>query len=79
MNIVETSRPTADNMPDAMRIEPSKDNGLQTVSHVRFDKLVTLDKKLIKGILGQAGQSWLQSARSVFRGVFGFDPAVSIG
>ena len=67
-----TSRPTADNMPDAMRIEPSKDNGLRTVSHVRFDKLVTLDKKLIKGILGQAGQSWLQSARSVFRGVFGF-------
>ena len=41
-----TSRPTAENIPDAMRIAPSQDNGLRTVSYVRFDKLVTLDKEL---------------------------------
>ena len=67
-----TSRPTAENMPGAMRIEPNTDNRLRTVSYVRFDKLVTLDKKLIQGTLGQAGRSWLQSAKSVFFGVFGF-------
>ena len=67
-----TSRPTAEKMPGTMRIEPNKDNGLRTVSYVRFDKLVTLDKKLIQGTLGQAGRSWLQSAKSVFFGVFGF-------
>ena len=49
-----------------------KDNGLRTVSYVRFDKLAALDKKLIQGTLGQAGRSRLQSAKSVFFGVFGF-------
>ena len=67
-----TSRPTAENIPDAMRIAPNRDNGLRTVSYVRFDKLVTLDKELIQGTLGQVDQSWLQSAKSVCHGVFGF-------
>ncbi len=67
-----TSRSAAEDMPDAKRIEPSETNGLRFVSHVRFDKLVTLDKKLIEGALGHADTLWLQSAKPVCHGVFGF-------
>lgn len=67
-----TSNPqTADN-PDALRIEPSPTNGLKVPSVVRFDKVVTLEKQIIVGKLGDAEPAFLAAARPVFFGVFGF-------
>lgn len=61
----------ADN-PDALRIEPSAANGLKAPSVVRFDKVVTLEKHIIAGKLGDAEPAFLAAARAVFSGVFGF-------
>jgi mRNA interferase MazF len=46
--------------PDALPIQPSVSNGLKVPSVVRFDKLATIDARLITGKLGDA------------EGVFGF-------
>lgn len=42
-------------------------------SVVRFDKLTTLDRKVIAGRLGEAAPEWLDAHRTDFFGVFGFD------
>lgn len=39
----------------SIRLNPSKKNGLKKESLIRIDKLVTLDKKLIIGKLGEIG------------------------
>lgn len=67
-----TSRSHAGTLPDSFPMVPSPSNGLKVPSAVRFDKLVTLDKRLVVGELGNADPDWLTAARSAFHGVFGF-------
>ena len=67
-----TSRSHAGMLPDSFPITASPSNGLKVPSFVRFDKLVTLDKRLVVGALGTAESDWLTAARSAFHGVFGF-------
>jgi mRNA interferase MazF len=68
-----TSRSHAANT-DALAISPSNENGLKVPSAVRFDKLATLEKRIIAGKLGDAEPSFLKKAGPVLFGVFGFDP-----
>lgn len=68
-----TSRSHMGTLPDTFPIAPSPSNGLKVPSVVWFDKLVTLDRRLVLGELGNAEPDWLSAARSVFHGVFGFD------
>jgi mRNA interferase MazF len=67
-----TSNPSSAENVDALPIQPSTANGLKVPSIVRFDKLVTLENRVIVGKLGDAEVTFLTSARSVFFGVFGF-------
>jgi len=59
--------------PDATPIAPTAGNGLKVPSLVRFDKLATVDKKIIIGRLGTVDPEWLTASRTTFFGVFGFD------
>ncbi|MDX2143878.1 MAG: type II toxin-antitoxin system PemK/MazF family toxin [Rhodospirillaceae bacterium] len=68
-----TSNTQAAGSPDTLRIEPSAANGLKVPSVVRFDKIVTLEKQIIAGKLGDADVEFLSAAGRVFYGVFGFD------
>lgn len=63
--------------PDAMPMAPTPENGLKVPSMVRFDKIATVDKDIISGRIGHAGQVWLTQARQTFCGVFGFNSLVS--
>ena len=65
-----TSVPRID--PDAAPIMPTPTNGLKVPSLVRFDKLATVDKRIVRGRLGNAGDAWLLQHRDVFLSVFGF-------
>jgi mRNA interferase MazF len=62
----------ADNS-DTLRIDPSAANGLKVPSVVRFDKVATLEKRIIVGKLGDAESAFLSAAGAVFYGVFGFE------
>ncbi len=55
-----------------MAISPSAENGLKTQSVVRFDKIATLENRIIVGKLGDVGATFLATASNVFFGVFGF-------
>lgn len=57
---------------DAVPLSPDPTNGLKAPSVVRFDKLVTLEKGVVAGKIGDADVAWLAAARPVFFGVFGF-------
>ena len=61
---------------DSLPIQPSASNGLKVASLVRFDKLATLEKHVIVGKLGDAGDDFLRAAKPVFFGVFGFAAAI---
>ena len=58
--------------PDMTAIAPGPATGLKIPSFVRFDKLATLDPKVIAGKLGDASNAWLDVHRELFFGVFGF-------
>jgi len=68
-----TSKTHAAKNPDSLEIAPTKSNGLKVASVARFDKLATLEKRVIAGKIGNAEMEFLRKARSVFLGVFGFD------
>ena len=68
-----TSKPGAAGR-DALELTPSSSNGLKVPSVVRFDKLITIEKRVIAGEIGAAEPEFLSSARSTFFGVFGFGP-----
>ena len=70
-----TSKPQAAAMPDALAIQPSAQNGLKVASVVRFDKIVTLETRVIAGKLGDAEANFLRAAAPIFFGVFGFGTA----
>ena len=57
---------------DALTIRPTALNGLKVESTVRFDKLVTLEKRIVMGKIGEADETFLKVAAPVFFGVFGF-------
>jgi len=67
-----TSKPPNPQIPDSLPIQPSAANGLKVPSVVRFDKLATLETRVIAGKLGVAEPKFLASAAPVFFGVFGF-------
>jgi mRNA interferase MazF len=58
--------------PDTLAISPTAANGLKVHSVVRFDKVVTLENRIIVGKLGNAGTAFLAAARPIFFGVLGF-------
>jgi len=58
--------------PDTAAIAPSSATGLKIPFFVRFDKLATLDPKVIADKLGDASNAWLDVHRGIFFGVFGF-------
>jgi mRNA interferase MazF len=58
--------------PDMAPIPAGRATGLKVPSVVRFDKLATLDKKIITGKLGDAGAEWLAAQSATFFAVFGF-------
>jgi mRNA interferase MazF len=66
-----TSRSVAGNS-DVLSIQPTAANGLKVPSAVRFDKIATLEKSVIVGKIGNAEAAFLNAARAVFFGVFGF-------
>jgi mRNA interferase MazF len=49
-----------------------KKTGLKVDSVLRFDKLATLNKKLILGELGELDTETLKKAKPIFQEVFGF-------
>ncbi len=69
-----TSVPRDD--PDSLTIAPAPGTGLKVKSLVRFDKVATIDKTIIAGRIGDADPDWLNDARKIFYGVFGFGSPV---
>ena len=67
-----TSKPHVAAMPDSLAIQPTTANGLKVASVVRFDKIATLETRVIAGKLGDAEPIFLNAAAAVFFGVFGF-------
>lgn len=57
----------------ALRLDPTPGNGLKVPSLVRFDKIVTLESRVIAGKIGDADSAFLKAAAPVFFRVFGFD------
>jgi mRNA interferase MazF len=57
---------------DALAIPPTAKNGLKTPSMVRFDKIVTLESRILIGKIGDVEPSFLKAAAPIFFGVFGF-------
>lgn len=55
-----------------MPIAPTAETGLKVPSSVRFDKIATIEKRIIAGRIGDADPTWLADARNVFFAVFGF-------
>lgn len=63
----------ADRVPrHTVSLEPNEETGLKVRSIVRFDKIATLEKRVILGELGRMEREVLQKHRTVFFGVFGF-------
>lgn len=59
--------------PDAVPIGPTRTNG---PSVVRFDKIATVEKRIIAGRIGTAEPDWLRRCRNKFFRVFGFGAPV---
>lgn len=70
-----TSRIPPMPLPDSFAVQPSASNGLKVPSLIRFDKLATLEKRVIAGEIGRLEDAALAAARPVFVGVFGFGSA----
>jgi mRNA interferase MazF len=70
--IIAYNTSIARNDPDAVAIEPTTRTGLKVASSVRFDKVATINKNIIAGRIGNADPVWLNKARKVFFGAFGF-------
>ena len=60
------------NAPDAAPLAPAPENGLKVPSMVRFEKLATIEKRIVAGRVGSVDRAWLVRHRDTFRGVFGF-------
>lgn len=58
---------------DQLILESNDRTGLKTRSAIRFDKIATLDKKVILGELGVADTDLLRKNKSMFLRIFGFD------
>lgn len=67
-----TSRPLKG--PDMSEVPAVAGTGLKAMSNVRFDKIATLHRSVISGLLGNAPPDWLIAQRRRFYGVFGFGP-----
>ena len=66
--ITSAAQPTWRSVP----IENNEETGLKLQSVVRFDKIATLNKRVVFGEIGQASSSWLQNNKDKFFAVFGF-------
>ena len=56
----------------AVPIENTQETGLKVRSLIRFDKIATLNKKIILGELGRVHKAFLEKNRAKFYAVFGF-------
>jgi mRNA interferase MazF len=54
------------------KIKNNKKTGLKVPSIVHFDKIATLDKKMILGELGTADKEFLKKNAKIFFSLFGF-------
>ena len=54
------------------KLDGKNATGLKAASLLRFDKIATLEKKLIKGELGEVRPESLADSRVAFLSVFGF-------
>ena len=59
-------------MPQAVPLAVTKNSGLKVPSTVRFDKIATLDRRIILGDLGRIDTRTLRTHKRRFYGVFGF-------
>jgi mRNA interferase MazF len=59
-------------MPQAAPLAAGKHSGLKVPSTVRFDKIATLDRRIILGELGRIDPRMLRTHKRRFFGVFGF-------
>lgn len=57
---------------NGLKLDGNNSTGLKAPSLVRFDKIATLDKKIIKGELGEVKPAALAGNRKAFLSVFGF-------
>ena len=67
-----TSKPVPSASVSALLIQPTTTSGLKVVSFVRFDKIATVDCRIILGELGRIEPQALRKHRKKFVGVFGF-------
>jgi mRNA interferase MazF len=51
-------------------LKPSKTNGLKVQSLVRFDKIATLDRRIILGTIGQVTPAWMKEQGKTLKHLF---------
>ncbi|MBT3348931.1 type II toxin-antitoxin system PemK/MazF family toxin [bacterium] len=57
---------------DGLPIKKSAENGLKVDSTIRFNKIATLNKKLILGEIGEISRDFLEKKKKYFFQNFGF-------
>ncbi len=67
-----TSQETHSAQPHTLPLTPTAKSGLKVLSTVRFDKIATLDRRIILGELGRMDARVLRTHRKKFLDVFGF-------
>ncbi len=67
-----TSRPVNADESGTLPLTPTKASGLKVPSVVRFDKIATLERRLVLGELGRIDARTLKRHRRRFLSVFGF-------
>ncbi len=58
---------------EGLILQPGDGSGVKVRSCIRFDKMVTLSKKIILGEIGKVEPKRLQKQAASFFGIFGFD------
>lgn len=66
-----TSKQNQD-LPHALALKATAKTGLKVPSVVRFDRIATLEKRIVLGELGRIEPRTLRSHRRAFFAVFGF-------
>ncbi len=51
-------------------IRPSKNNGLKVPSLVRFEKIATLDRRIILGSIGHVTPAWMKEQKKLLKKLF---------
>lgn len=59
-------------MPHTLALPVTRETGLKVPSQVRFDKIATLDRRVVLGQLGRISPTALRKHKEAFEHVFGF-------